>query len=245
MTAPHLSLDVQLQFLHPKEFEARAKAFPVVYVPFGPIEWHGKHLPVGVDALKAHAILCQTAETHGGIVYPPTYLHDGWNSDENRDATTMTLTALFQRLKATGFRVIVAISGHDVKGMTRMLGAALEPVVADGTVKALAGWENAGSEQGENAVGVDHAAMWETSYMMELYPDLVRMERLGTAPLTREDGIGGQDPRVFASVEIGRNAVKQSADGIGRIARELLESLPEAHRAFGKDALVPSAWDII
>ena len=71
MLTPECSREVQLQFLRPAELESRAKAFPVVYVPFGPIEWHGHHLPLGCDALKAHGILCKTAETYGGVVYPP------------------------------------------------------------------------------------------------------------------------------------------------------------------------------
>jgi creatinine amidohydrolase/Fe(II)-dependent formamide hydrolase-like protein len=40
-----------------------------VYVPFGLIEWHGRHLPLGNDALKAHGILVKAAERAGGVVY--------------------------------------------------------------------------------------------------------------------------------------------------------------------------------
>ena len=28
----------------------------MAYVPIGPLEWHGPHLPVGVDMLHAHAM---------------------------------------------------------------------------------------------------------------------------------------------------------------------------------------------
>ena len=48
-----LSRDVQMQFMRPGQLEAAARKFPVVYVPFGLIEWHGRHLPLGNDALKA------------------------------------------------------------------------------------------------------------------------------------------------------------------------------------------------
>ena len=46
---------VQMQFMRPAQLEKAIKQFPVVYVPFGLIEWHGRHLPLGNDALKAHA----------------------------------------------------------------------------------------------------------------------------------------------------------------------------------------------
>ena len=102
---------VQMQFMRPGQLEAAARKFPVVYVPFGLIEWHGKHLPLGNDALKAHAILVKTAERFGGVVYPPVYFHEGFD----RKAFVPVLAELFERLKKTGFRVIIGVSGHNVR----------------------------------------------------------------------------------------------------------------------------------
>ena len=66
---------VQMQFMRPAQLEKAIKQVPSgVYVPFGLIEWHGRHLPLGNDALKAHAILVKTAEQFGGAVYPPNLL---------------------------------------------------------------------------------------------------------------------------------------------------------------------------
>ncbi|MHC4111500.1 MAG: hypothetical protein ACYSUY_10510 [Planctomycetota bacterium] len=45
-----LSPSVQMQFMRPDQLEAAARKFPVVYVSFGLIEWHGRHLPLGNDA---------------------------------------------------------------------------------------------------------------------------------------------------------------------------------------------------
>jgi hypothetical protein len=106
-----LSPAVQMQFMRPGQLEAAARRFPVVYVPFGCIEWHGRHLPLGTDALKAHGILVKCAEKFGGVVYPPVYFHSGFN----RDHLVPVITDLFQRLKASGFRVIIGVSGHNVK----------------------------------------------------------------------------------------------------------------------------------
>ena len=40
---------VQYEEMLPDEFRAALAAFPVAYVPFGSLEWHGRHLPYGVE----------------------------------------------------------------------------------------------------------------------------------------------------------------------------------------------------
>ncbi len=238
-----LSPSVQMQFMRPGQLEAAAQKFPVVYVPFGLIEWHGKHLPLGNDALKAHGILVKTAERFGGVVYPPVYFHQGFD----RKALVPVLTELFERLKRTGFRVIIGVSGHNVQGQIDMINQAIEPVTADGTVAGIGLWEVTLSRGDES--GTDHAAKWETSNMMFFYPDLVDMSELGTEPLTPNmkppDGIGGLDPRVHASAEVGRRNVELAAESIGKKAKQLLESLPENQRSFRLQRISPEYWWLI
>jgi creatinine amidohydrolase len=240
---PELSPAVQMQFLRPGQLEKALRAFPVVYVPFGLIEWHGRHLPLGNDALKAHAILVKTAEQSGGVVYPPVYFHNGFP----QESLVPVLTALFQRLKKTGARVILGVSGHNVQGQIDMIDKALAPVLADKTVAGMGLWEITLSRGPES--GTDHAAKWETSNMMFLYPDLVDLSTLGDGPLAPNmkppDGIGGQDPRKYASAEIGRRNIELAAQAIGRKARKLLESLPEDQRSFKLPAISPENWWMI
>ena len=117
-----LPKSVQIQYMRPAQLEAAARAFPVVYVPFGLIEWHGRHLPLGNDALKAHGILVKTAERFGGLVYPPVFFpHAIHNRDgdslveSDREWKLAMVTELFEGLKRTGFRVIIGVSGHNVQ----------------------------------------------------------------------------------------------------------------------------------
>jgi creatinine amidohydrolase len=240
---PELSAAVQMQFLRPGQLEKALRAFPAVYVPFGLLEWHGRHLPLGNDALKAHAILVKTAEHFGGVVYPPVYFHNGFP----QESLVPVLTALFQRLKKTGVRVILGVSSHNVQGQIDMIDKALAPVIADKTVAGMGLWEITLSRGPES--GADHAAKWETSNMMFLYPDLVDMSTLGDGPLAPNmkppDGIGGQDPRKYASAEVGRRNIELAAQAIGRKARELLESLPPDQRSFNLPALSPGNWWMI
>lgn len=235
-----LSPAVQMQFLRPGQLEKALRAFPAVYVPFGLIEWHGRHLPLGNDALKAHGILVKTAEQYGGVVYPPVYFHDGFP----KESLVPVLTALFERLKRTGVRVILGVSGHNVQGQIDMINKALAPVVADKTVVGMGLWEVTLSGGPES--GTDHAAKWETSNMMFFYPDLVDLSTLGDGPLAPSmkppDGIGGQDPRKYASAAVGRRNIELAAQALGKKAKELLESLPADQRSFRLPAISPEHW---
>jgi creatinine amidohydrolase len=235
--------------MRPGQLEAALRHFPAVYVPLGLIEWHGRHLPLGNDALKAHAILVKCAEQFGGVVYPPiffptaTYARGNFQ-EADLEVKVPLLTDLFQQLKKTGFRVIIGVSGHNIQEQISMINKALEPVVADGTVAGIGLWEMSLS-QGEES-NSDHAAKWETSNMQFFYPDLVDLSTLGSAPLAPDmhppDGIGGLDPREHASAEVGRRNVELAAEAIGQKARALLASLPPEHRVFRLKAISPEYW---
>ncbi len=238
-----LSRDVQMQFMRPGQLEAAIRDFPVAYVPFGLIEWHGRHLPLGNDAIKAHAILVKCAEQFGGAVYPPQWLHNGFDLEH----LIPVYTELFQKLKSTGFRVIMGISGHNVQGQMDMINKALEPVTADGTAAGIGLWEMTLSQCDES--NSDHAAKWETSNMMFFYPDRVDISELGDEEIILDMrapwGIGGLDPREHASAEVGRRNAELASKAIGEKARELLNSLAPEHRGFGIEKIEPGHWWLV
>jgi len=228
-----------MQFLRPGQLEKAIRLFPVVYVPFGLIEWHGRHLPLGNDALKAHAILVKCAEKFGGVVYPAQWLHSGLGID-----LVPVYGELFERLKGTGFRVIIGVSGHNVQSQIDMINGALEEVTGDGTCTGIGLWEVSLSQSEES--NTDHAAKWETSNMMFFYPDRVKISELGDEKIVLDMshpwGIGGLDPREHASPEVGRRNVELAVEAIGLKARELLESLPEDQRSPSIESISPEHW---
>ncbi|HBC87402.1 MAG TPA: hypothetical protein DCZ94_10640 [Lentisphaeria bacterium] len=244
-----LPKSVQLQFMRPAQLEAAMRKFPAVYVPFGLIEWHGRHLPLGNDALKSHAILVKCAEKFGGVAYPPIYFPSAsWGNgvllEEDIKSKVPMISSLFELLKKTGFRVIIGVSGHNIKEQIEMINKALEPVIADHTVAGVGLWEMSLSRCAES--DSDHAAKWETSNMMYFYPELVDLKELGTKPLAPRmkppDGIGGLDPRKHASAKVGERNVELAIDAIGKKAQELLESLPPDQRSFRLKAISPEYW---
>jgi creatinine amidohydrolase len=56
------------------EIVAAKRRAPLVFVPVGPIEWHGPHLPVGTDGLHAHHVAVGAAQEVGGVVLPALFL---------------------------------------------------------------------------------------------------------------------------------------------------------------------------
>lgn len=235
-----LPKEVQIQFMRPGQLEARGREFPAVYVPFGLIEWHGRHLPLGNDALKAHAILVKCAQKFGGVVYPPIWFHSFFN----QDFLVPVLSDFFGRLKKTGYRVIIGVSGHNMNEQIEMIEKGLEPVTADNTVRGAGLWEMSLSRCDES--DSDHAAKWETSNMMFFYPELVDMAALGNEPMNLDmkapHGIGGLDPRIYASASIGERNSELCADAIGRKAHEMLDSLPPDFRNFNTEGIFPDNW---
>ena len=74
-----------LELLRPGEILAEIGRCAVVYLPLAPLEWHGPHLPFGVDPLYAHELALRLADRLGGIVHPCLYL----GTERERDATTL------------------------------------------------------------------------------------------------------------------------------------------------------------
>ena len=65
---------VQFELMRPAEIVEARRRCPVAYLPIGPLEWHGPHLPLGTDGLHAHRVSLEVARRVGGVVFPPYFL---------------------------------------------------------------------------------------------------------------------------------------------------------------------------
>jgi len=54
----------------PHEIVARRKKCPAAFIGLGGLEWHGEHMAVGNDALKAEKLCELAAERSGGFAFP-------------------------------------------------------------------------------------------------------------------------------------------------------------------------------
>jgi creatinine amidohydrolase len=91
---------VRFELLRPQEILEEKKRFPVVYLPIGPLEWHGPHLAVGMDPLNAEAVSIRAAMKTGGVVLPTFY----WGTERERSP---------EMLKSIGFKGNEWIVGMD------------------------------------------------------------------------------------------------------------------------------------
>lgn len=228
---------VKYEEMLPHELEEAVAEFPVAYCAFGSLEWHGRHLPLGTDTLKAYHILLKTAEKFGGVVLPPIY----WGFLEKSHPWTMNFfsesqkqiveelyTKIFLSLVDVGFKVIIGVTGHDVKPQKEAIQKAVEAVQKTGKATGYAMMEGDLYDLTDDKM--DHAGHWETSLMMYLRPDLVDLKQIEHEDLEsfegrKKAGIWGKDPRKYASPELGRKIAEYIATQIGRKAQELLASL--------------------
>ena len=65
---------VQVEYLRPGEIVAERERFSVVYLPIGPLEWHGPAMPYGTDPLMAQEVARAAARITGGVVMPTLYV---------------------------------------------------------------------------------------------------------------------------------------------------------------------------
>jgi creatinine amidohydrolase len=64
---------VQYELMTPAEIVGARAAAPMAFVPIGPLEWHGPHLPLGLDGLHAHEVAVRAATDVGGVVLPTLF----------------------------------------------------------------------------------------------------------------------------------------------------------------------------
>ncbi len=183
--------EVQWERLLPVEFRAAVHKRPVVYLPLGTVEWHGEHNALGLDALKAHALCVQAAQRSGGVVHPPLYGGMGgldmpatvqMEDEESWDNTLLRpwLEKLCREFHRLGFRAILMLTGHyghNQQIVVRETGARMTERLQIPVLGTPEYWL-------AHDVGYlgDHAGIGETSLLMHLHPELVKLERIRTDP---------------------------------------------------------------
>lgn len=244
-------MEWRFERMHPRELEEARDRCPAAFVPLGSLEFHGRHLPVGLDALKAHALCGRIVEAlGGGVVLPPLFCGTGgghlgfeWTIMHDEAVVEAVLRRTLEKLADNGYRVAVVLTGHypgEQTDLVARVGQAVMAACEGFTVFALPEWQ--ADPAGE---ACDHAAKWETSIMLALMPELVHMDRLERAPdgtplpestypgpaggvcERREDplyGLAGLDPREHASAEVGRDKVEVIVATLAVWVRKALEA---------------------
>jgi len=96
---------VEAQFLRPGEIIAIRNRRPNAFLPVGPLEWHGPHLPLGVDPVRAELAAKWLCRRIGGVVLPTLYV----GTERERPAAM---------LKSIGFQPTDYVVGMDFPAVT-------------------------------------------------------------------------------------------------------------------------------
>jgi creatinine amidohydrolase len=236
--------------LTPGEFLARLEEAPIAYLPFGTLEWHGEHLPLGSDGIQSRGFFLRLAERVGGIVMPMLFFgpdrykvvdgqelfgmdicvdKSGTYPDQQmpgsaywigRNLFVQLLHEILTRLKRAGFRIVVA-HGHGPSN--NAFSVNMDRWSEELGLKLFSCRRK--DESDGLGIQTDHAAANETSLMMALRPDLVHMENLDQDPEVWPVGIQGKDPRTHASAELGETAIEAQLERMGNLLMEALEQV--------------------
>ncbi|NOZ82291.1 MAG: creatininase family protein [Euryarchaeota archaeon] len=170
---------MELAELSMGEVEAYLRRRRDVLLPVGSLEEHGYHLPLGTDTMIAVAV-CREASRRTGIACAPPVWYNFSRSTRGYAGTVMTgreelkryVAGVLQGLAESGFRRIVVVPGH----FSRASVEALEEACAGAEVDA--GVFDFSSLSFSDILETQpmHACEAETSLMLYLHPEAVRME---------------------------------------------------------------------
>ena len=196
------------EFVRPARMRQVLDETPIVFVPVGCVEYHGPHLPLGVDMLTTDTMCHRTAAITGGVVLPPLWLASGVLPLPHGIVVDVTVLRsavrpILRQLAGGGFKVIVVFSGHGALDHLHVLREETDRLMDEfPDVNALTTvWNelNAGMEGDIH----DHGAKVETSYLMEFHPHTVDLTTLEDDPEAEHAGVYAANPRFTASREWG------------------------------------------
>jgi creatinine amidohydrolase len=199
--------------LRPDQLINRLEKVPVAIVPWGALEWHGPHLPFGLDGLVAESFSQELAARTGAVLLPTTYLPiTALPHPQSISIRTEVVRGAWQDLLdglgRAGFRLVCLVSGHYAQGHEIVLAEVADQLSQHSKTLVLAGTPLA--LLGDPGL-LDHAGRWETSQLLHFRPELVDLTALppGSLPSAGQVAVLGDDPRK-ASAEQGREVVERA-----------------------------------
>jgi creatinine amidohydrolase len=245
--------------MFPDELEAAFAACPTAWFGYGLCEPHGLHCTLGLDSLKAHALLVRAAREHGGIVAPA----DSWHvheigryaiwGEEHIGEARPWLTAVppwvhfksvcyhVRAAEVLGFHAAILLTGHygpnwrDLKTLVEKL----QPWVR---LRLYGVPDFEANRPGFDGADGDHAGKVETSLLWALEPDCIDMSRLPADPAPPQFARG--DDAALADRRTGERMVADITAWLGAKQRELLADYdpdrPSRLRTFDD---VETFWD--
>ena len=155
---------------------------PRLIIPIGALEQHGPHLPLGSNVLIARRAAVDLSAEFGVLRAPTMYYGVNVHSEREYAGTATlrqkTLHRAINELLASweehGLREFIIITAHRHEPH---LDALATLITGQARVRVVSVWDVPIGDLLEKQPGHLHACEAETSVMLYLYPELVRMER--------------------------------------------------------------------
>ena len=220
--------------LMPTEIEAIFDQHPIAYLPWGALEYHGKHASVGLDSLKAQGLCVKLAQQAGGLVIPtvnvaantmktvPDIKHTRHSLNFSEELLRLLAKEYLEQLAEEKFRIVFTLCGH--------VGQPHYDIIKEEAKKFNQSQSStriiATSETdliSEDIVVVNHAALGEVSFLMHTDPDCVDLSRLpqDRVPTLEDDAVWGPDPRE-SSADKGRAYTEAFLEGAQKLIADTL-----------------------
>lgn len=260
---------VRWEEMLPHEFLEARDRFSACYMAYGLAEPHGAYNALGLDWLKAYALVESAAKQHGGIVAPPFAWHiqeipefhddgkgHGWLctvgvrqslcSSIPADLFYRTVFHQIRAMDARGFHAAILVTGHYggiEKVMRKICEYYLRRTGSPIRLYTIADWECIDEDLPYRG---DHAGVCETSQLMVLRPGLTDLARqTGNAELGENYAAGVNFSKgPLPTAKIGREIVESQIRNLGTTAKRLLtEYRPKDGWIAPDQNVIEGIWD--
>jgi len=182
-------LSVKWEELTAEDFRtAVQQAKGTCLLPFGILEKHGPHLPLGTDLLNVRYAALHAAEQEFAVVFPEYYFGQIFEAKHQPGTVAYSMELQLKLLQETtdemarnGCKKVIIVNGHG--GNEHLLPYFAQAQMAspkDYVVYVLDGERSRPGGPAKKSTGVDyHAGENETSNTLFTHPDLTHIDRAG------------------------------------------------------------------
>jgi creatinine amidohydrolase len=188
---PQAKLSTHWEELTAAEFRsAIEQANGTCLLPFGILEKHGPHLPIGTDLLKVRYVVLQAAEQEYAVVFPEYYFGQIFEAQHEPGTVAYSSHLQLELLQETademarnGCKKVIIVNGHGGNENLLPFFAQTQLEKPHDYVVYVMGLVDAPPGGPAKKTSVDmHAGESETSKMLVATPNLVHMDRANQEP---------------------------------------------------------------
>jgi len=155
----------------------------IAILPVGSVERHGDHLPLGTDTLIPGFISKKVAETLNCLVLPPVWYGSckamrsfAGTFDIPEEVFYKYLKSIMVEAHRNGIKLLVVVNGHGGNSVPLAMAAREATRETDLSVLVVDWWRELGAEAMSRFSSPGHAGEDETSAMLAVNSDLVKMD---------------------------------------------------------------------